>query len=127
MLILNHPCIQPLNLVCISSQEQITHSLPSDFLVLSCDSFTQTLALARFCNSNALAYASFVGNIKEALFLVNLNVRFLLCKEISLAKSLQKLAETYLFDAKILLCIQEEQEIEKTAEYGIDGVIFGNL
>lgn len=48
MLILNHPCIRPLNLVRISSQEQITHSLPSDFLLLSCDSFTQTLALARF-------------------------------------------------------------------------------
>ncbi|WP_300795995.1 hypothetical protein [Helicobacter sp. UBA3407] len=40
---------------------------------------------------------------------------------------MQKLAETYLFDAKILLCIQEEQEIEKTAECGIDGVIFANL
>ncbi len=126
MLILNHPCIRPLNLVRISSQEQITHSLPSDFLLLSCDSFTQTLALARFCNSNTLAYASFVRNTKEALFLVNLNVRFLLCREI-LAKTLQKLAETYLFDAKILLCIQEEQEIEKTAECGIDGVIFANL
>ena len=98
MLILNHPCIQPLNLVCISSQEQITHSLPSDFLVLSCDSFTQTLALARFCNSNALAYASFVGNIKEALFLVNLNVRFLLCKEIS--QKLISLTQKFYFVSK---------------------------
>ncbi len=124
MLILNHPLIEPLNLVFIEKQEQVTHTLPSDFLILSCDSFEQNLAIARFCNSNSVTYASLVTSPKEALFLVNLNVRFLLCKDINLANTLQKLAETYLFDTKILFCIKQEEMIEKIAEYGIDGVIF---
>lgn len=127
MLILNHPSLESLNILTIDSKEQIAKTLPSDFLVLSCDTFAQTLSLAHFCCDNALAYASLVSNIKEALLLVNLNVRFLLCKEIDLAKALQNLAETYLFDAKILVCIQEEEEIETIAKYGIDGVIFASL
>ncbi len=127
MLILNHPSLESLNILTINSKEQIAKTLPSDFLVLICDTFTQTLSLARFCCDNTLTYASLVNSVKEALLLVNLNVRFLLCKEIDLAKTLQNLAETYLFDAKILLCIQEEEEIETIAKYGIDGVIFASL
>ncbi|MBD5164258.1 hypothetical protein [Helicobacter sp.] len=127
MLILNHPSLESLNILTIHSKEQIAKTLPSDFLVLACDSFQQTLSLARFCCDNTLAYASLVSSVKEALLLINLNVRFLLCKEIDLAKTLQNLAETYLFDAKILFCIQEEEEIETIAKYGIDGVIFASL
>lgn len=124
MLILNHPSIESLNLIFITKQEQIANSLPSDFLILSCDDWKQNLALAHFCRDNGIAYASEVFGTKEALFLVNLNARFLLCKEIKLAKSLQKLAELYLFDTKILFCIKEEKMIEEIAQYGIDGVIF---
>ncbi|TLD87855.1 hypothetical protein [Helicobacter sp. MIT 05-5294] len=124
MLILNHPSIESLNLVFITNKEQIADTLPTDFLILSCGDFSQTLALARFCKENGIPYASQVSSLKEALLLVNLNVRFLLSCTIPLAQNLQKLAETYLFDAKILLCIQEEERIEEVAQYGIDGVIF---
>lgn len=127
MLILNHPCIEPLSIVCVDSKEQIIKTLPSDFLILTCDSLDKTLALAHYCKSNAIPYAKQVSSIKEALLLVNLNVRFLLCNHLRFAESLQKLAETYLFDAKILLCIQDEAEIERIAEYGIDGVLLANL
>lgn len=127
MLILNHPSLESLNILTIDSKEQIANTLPSDFLVLSCDTFAQTLSLARFCCDNTLAYASLVSSVKEALLLVNLNVRFLLCREIDFAKALQNLAEIYLFDAKILVCIQDEEEIEIIAKYGIDGVIFASL
>ncbi|WP_297812775.1 hypothetical protein [uncultured Helicobacter sp.] len=127
MLILNHPYIESLKIARVRSKEEIANTLPSDFLVLTCDSLIQTLALARYCSSNTITYASLVTSIKESLLLVNLNVQFLLCTDINLAKSLQKLAETYLFDAKILLCIQKEEEIEKIAEYGIDGVLFASF
>lgn len=127
MLILNHPRIESLNIVYVHSQEQIAQTLPTDFLVLTCDSLEQTLALAHYCSNNAITYAKIVTSVKESLLLVNLNVRFLLCTNLNLAQSLQKLAETYLFDAKILFCIQDEEEIEKIAEYGIDGVLFANL
>ena len=41
-----------------------------------------------------------------------------------MAKELQNLAENYLFDAKVLLCIKEEEEMLEIAKLGIDGVIF---
>jgi len=41
-----------------------------------------------------------------------------------LASKLQKIAENYLFDAKILVPISNESEMEIVAEAGIDGVIF---
>ena len=44
-----------------------------------------------------------------------------------MAKTLQKLAETYLFDCKILLCVYDtahrQSEIETAANFGIDGVL----
>ena len=127
MLILNHPCIESLNIVCVHSQNQIAQTLPTDFLVLTCDSLEKTLTLAHYCSNNAITYSKIVTSVKESLLLVNLNVRFLLCTNLNLAQSLQKLAETYLFDAKILFCIQDEEEIEKIAKYGIDGGLFAKL
>ena len=77
-----------------------------------------------FCYQNGIDYASMIQNIKEALLLVNLGVKFLICEDLEMAKELQNLAENYLFDAKVLLCIKEEEEMLEIAKLGIDGVIF---
>ncbi|TLD84023.1 hypothetical protein LS70_004245 [Helicobacter sp. MIT 11-5569] len=127
MLILNHPLISPLNLRIVSSKNAIENSLPSDFLILQCQSFEELLNLANFCKENRVSFSVIPTNIKEALLLVNLNARFLLTKDLTFASTLQKLAEIYLFDTKILFCIQDENAIESTANYGIDGVIFASI
>ncbi|MDQ1268226.1 MAG: hypothetical protein QG560_869, partial [Campylobacterota bacterium] len=44
----------------------------------------------------------------------------------TLAKTAQNVAESYLFDAKILVMIEDEDEIEELALLAIDGVIFSN-
>ncbi|MDD6055160.1 MAG: hypothetical protein SOW25_03630 [Helicobacter sp.] len=127
MIILNHKIINPLNIVKISDKDSIDNSLPNDFLIINCDNFSKTLQLANFCAKEKLSYACKVDSIKEALMLVNLSVGFLLCEDLKFAKSLQKLAEKYLFDAKVLLTIKAESQIQKAAKYGIDGVIFANF
>jgi hypothetical protein len=43
-----------------------------------------------------------------------------------LAKTAQNVAENYLFDAKILVLIEKEDEIEELALLGVDGVVFSN-
>lgn len=124
MLILNHNKIAPLNLVRISKKEQIAKTLPLDFLILDAKDFDATLELAKYCNNENVKYACRVVSIKEALLLIQLNVGFLLCKDLDFAKKLQNIAEIYLFDTKILVCIGAESMIEEVAMQGIDGVIF---
>ncbi|MDE5602667.1 MAG: hypothetical protein K2I71_01945 [Helicobacter sp.] len=118
MLILNHS-IKPLQFVVIESKESIENSLPTDFLILK-----ENLELAKFCFEAGVEYASVITDITKALLLVNLGVKFLITKDLEIAKDLQSLAETYLFDAKILLAITKDEEIKEVAKQGIDGVIF---
>ncbi|WP_299548527.1 hypothetical protein [uncultured Helicobacter sp.] len=122
MLILNHSLITPLNLVFIKEKTEIKNSLPNDFLILeNNDSITK---LAKYCKDNHLDFSAIPTNITEALLLVNLNARHLLTDNLEFASTLQKLAEIYLFDTKILLIITQETEIETAAKHSIDGVIF---
>ena len=129
MLILNHPQIAPLTLCYVASKEEVEKTLPNDFLILNCDNSANTLALARLLKENNTSYAAMPTSIYEALTLVNLNVRFLLTWNLEMAKTLQKLAEIYLFDCKILLCVnkdiesQMQSDIEAAANLGIDGVL----
>ena len=127
MLILNHPQIAPLTLCYVASEEEVEKTLPNDFLILNCDNSANTLALARLLKENNTSYAATSTSVYEALTLVNLNVRFLLAEDLEMAKTLQKLAETYLFDCKILLCVYDtahrQSEIETAANFGIDGVL----
>lgn len=119
MLILNHPFIKPLQLVLIKSKEDIQNSLPTDFLILD-----ENLELAKFCFEANIEYASMVTDITKALLLVNLGAKFLMTRNLQIARDLQHLAETYLFDSKVLLVISKEEEIKEAAKKGIDGVIF---
>ena len=48
-------------------------------------------------------------------------------EDLQKAKEIQKLAENYLFDSKVLLCISLDYEIEHAAKAGIDGVIFWKI
>jgi NAD(P)H-dependent flavin oxidoreductase YrpB (nitropropane dioxygenase family) len=47
----------------------------------------------------------------------------MICEE-DAALMIQPIAETYLFDTKVLVLIHSEKEISKIARGGIDGVIF---
>ena len=122
MLILNHKLINPLKIVYVDSAKAIEKTLPNEFLVINGD-----LELAKFCYENAVEYASVVRNLTDALLLVNLGVKFLICEDLQKAKEIQKLAENYLFDSKVLLCISLDYEIEHAAKAGIDGVIFWKI
>lgn len=106
----------------MDSIEAVKKTLPNEFLVIN-----GNLELAKFCYENAVEYASVVKNLTEVLLLVNLGVKFLICENLENAREIQKLAENYLFDSKVLLCISLDYEIEHAAKAGIDGVIFWKI
>ena len=66
-----------------------------------------------------------VENITEILYASALGASYIVVEK-ELAKTAQNLADNYLFDAKILVMIESEDEIEELALLGADGVIFAD-
>ncbi len=123
MIILGHPDIpfEPLHYV--ESVEEIAQTPAGATLWLG--PYRPTVALARHCRKNGLPYGIMAESLTDALLANALGARYILASE-PLASAVQKAAETYLFDAKILVPVTEESELDAVAQAGIDGVIFQN-
>jgi len=72
---------------------------------------------------NSVKIAVFVKNITEILYASSLGASYIVMEK-ELAKTAQNIADNYLFDAKIVVLIEDEDEIEELALLGVDGVIF---
>jgi hypothetical protein len=121
MLILGHPHLPFEPLYHIDGIEAIAHTPAGSTVLFEWNG--ANLDLVEHCRANDLPFALEAATVKDALFAENADARFILV-ELPLAKSVQKVAETYLFDAKILTRIEDESQIEAVAFEGIDGVIF---
>lgn len=79
-----------------------------------------------YCYENELFCAVVVNSIKEAIYCNNLNVKYIISeKELSI--ELQKIADNYMYDSKILAIIDSNEELEQVAKLEIDGIIYRNL
>ena len=105
----------------IDSIWDIEHSLPNSTLIYSYDE-----NLLTYCNKNQLNSAIIVTCIKEAIYSNALGVKYIICEK-KLAKNIQKIAENYMFDSKILAIIEQDKEIEDVAQAEVDGVIYKDL
>lgn len=74
---------------------------------------------------NSMPLCIYVKNITELLYASALGAKYITVPK-ELAKTAQNIAENYLFDAKILALIEDEEEIEELGLLGIDGTIFPN-
>ncbi len=83
----------------------------------------ENLDIIRHMRHNALPFALEVADLSEVVFAHNLGAKYILVNE-PLAKPAQKVAENYLFDAKILFRLENISELEEKIIEGIDGVIF---
>ena len=81
---------------------------------------------AKYCFENEISFAVVVNSIKEAVYSSNLNTKYIITNK-ELSKELQKIADNYMYDAKILAIIESSDEFEEIAKAQIDGVIFKNL
>ena len=121
MLIFGHPHLPSETLYHIDGADAVA-STPAGSTLLF-DWSETNLDLVGYCRANDLPFALEVASVKEALFAQNVGARYIVV-ETALAESVQKIAETYLFDAKILARIERESQIETLAYDGIDGVLF---
>jgi len=98
------------------------HSTPPSSLIYL--HFSESnLDIITYLQENEINFALKVENIMQIIYASALNASYIVVEE-ELAKTAQKIAENYLFDAKILVHIEEEDAIEELALLGVDGVIY---
>ena len=105
----------------INSINNIKNTKPNSILIFN---FNEDLLL--YCKKNNLNSAVIVKNIKEAIYSNALNSKYIICDK-KISKTIQKIAENYMFDSKILAIIENNDEIEEIALNEIDGVIYSRL
>ena len=71
------------------------------------------------------SFSVFVSNLNEAIVANAAGAKFIIA-DITLAKDLAKIAESYLFDALIAVLIKDESELAQLAKFNIDAAILPN-
>ena len=77
--------------------------------------------LYKFCQKNNISYGVEINSITEFIFIINLGAKYAFCNDLELAKTLQKIADGYLTETKVILKTSIKS-IEKVALNEIDGV-----
>jgi len=101
--------------------ESIEKTPPSSKIYL--DFSEKNLDIITYLQTNQIIFALGIKNITELIYAASLGASYIMLDK-ELAKTAQSIAENYLFDAKILVHIREENAIEEMTLLGIDGVIF---
>lgn len=82
--------------------------------------------LLEYSFKNELSFVVIVNSIKEAIYSNSLKAKYIIAQK-DLSKELQKIAENYMYDSKILAIIDSNNEFEEIAKNEIDGIIYKNL
>jgi len=121
VLIFGHPWVESARFVKVFSIPEIEKTRPEDILLL--EPLNVSIDLAKYCQKQGLSYAVTISEIRQGIFANALGASFVVAEH-EQAITLQKIAEDYLFDTKILVLIEDERRIEGMVRFGIDGVIF---
>ncbi len=123
MLLFGHRFIGSQRFYHVENIDMIMHTPANSTLYIA---FCETsLDVIEHMQQNSLNFAVEVQSVQELIYAENLSAKYIVVNR-DFAKNAQKIAENYLFDAKILAHIEQEGEIEAIAYEGIDGVIFPN-
>jgi nicotinate-nucleotide pyrophosphorylase len=121
MLIFGHRFINSENFYHINSIEAVDHTPSNSTLFINfCE---KNLDIITHLRENGINFALEVKSVTEAIYAENLDAKYIVADHI-IAKNLQKIADNYLFDSKIIVHCDSEDRIEEFAFLGIDGVIF---
>ena len=123
MLIFGHRFIDSQSFYHVSNIEAILNTPSSSSIFVEFDE--ANLDIIKHITVNDIKLCLEVKNITEIVYASALGSSFIVVDK-TLAKTAQNLAQEYLFDAKILVKIETENDIEELALLGVDGVIFSN-
>ncbi|WP_457748687.1 hypothetical protein [Sulfurimonas sp.] len=121
MLFFGHRFIQSKKFYHVFDIDAIIQTPPSSTIYVEFDE--QNLDIINYLQDNKIHFVLKVKNITQLMYASALGASYIHVEQ-NLAKTAQKIAENYLFDAKILVHVEDENEIEEMALLGIDGVLF---
>ncbi len=124
MIIFGHKLLPKNNFIEVNSIDEVEKTESNSTLYIKFSE--KNIELIYFVLSNGIETALEISSIEEAVLAENLGAKFLIIENQKLALEVQKIAEHYLFDSKILVLISNPQEIEQIAKLRIDGVILKN-
>jgi len=105
----------------ITSIDDIKNTKANSTVVCSYD-----INIIKYTQKNNIKIAVLINNIKEAIFCNALDVDFIIVNK-DISENIQKIAQNYMFDSKILQIISNDNEIQEVALNEIDGCIYNNL
>ncbi len=121
MIIFGHKFIESDSFYSVIDIDAIRCTPPSSTLYIKFDE--KNLDIINHTKLNNISTAIIVSSKLELIYASALGAKYIVVPN-SHAKDFQDIAENYLFDAKILVLIEHEKEIEELAVLGIDGVLF---
>ena len=121
MLLFGHRFIKSASFYHVSDVESVLKTPPSSTIYLEFKE--ENLDIIEYLQSNSITFAMDVKNITEAIYASALGASYITVNE-TIAKEVQQIAQEYLFDAKILVHVEDDAKIEQAAKEGIDGVIY---
>jgi hypothetical protein len=83
----------------------------------------ENLSLIHHLSENSISTAFEVSSITETVLSENYGASHIIVPQ-ELAKDVQEMADNYLFNAKIFIVVNSDEELEKFAKIGVDGAIF---
>ena len=121
MLVIGDKLIPFENIFFISSIQDIKNTKANSTLIFNYDE-----VLLKYVSENSISSAVIVTSIKEAIYANCLSAKYIISNQ-DLAKEIQKIAENYMYDSKILAIITSNDEFDEIIEAQIDGVIYKEL
>lgn len=121
MIILGHKLIPFTPLYQVSKIEDIKKTAPNSPVLFD---FSDEKML-KYCKEQDVPFALHVKSITESCIANALGALFIIV-DYDLAQSIQPIAVEYLFDTKVLVLMEDEEQIELIAKSSIDGIIFQN-
>lgn len=121
MLIFGSPIIRSEAFYGVNSKEEIAKTPPNSTIYMEFS--RSTLLLIDYAISSQITLALKAKSLLDVIYCANIGSTYIIVEE-DLAKKAQEVAQNYLFDAKIVVEICSESQIEEFALQGIDGVIF---
>ena len=123
MLIFGHRFIGSDSFYHVQDIESISNTPPSS--IVHIEFSEKNLDIIAHAGINKIQTSICAKDITQIIYASTFGASFIVVPS-ELAKSAQTIANEYLFDAKILVLIENEDEIEELALLGVDGVIFSS-
>lgn len=121
MILFGHPLLSSERFYHIESLEAIAKTPSTSIIALFFA--PQNIDLIVHLRNNKIRFALYVASTTEAVLAENMNANYLIVHP-KVGQEIQKVADHYMFDAKVLGYIDQENQLEKLIDMRLDGAVF---